>query len=971
MKTNIAIKLSVILLLGVLILLGGTGSKLFSERSQHLGKVISEIKFIGNLNTSKEDILSFIEMRKGAVLTEKLLNNDLKALFATGYFYNIDIKADTSPTGVIVIFELKERPRVEEIEFIGADEIFPSDLRDKMPIKENEVITPEKVNATREVILKKYRDEGFFHAYVKFEMGKINPKTNLVKVKFIIDEGDEIPVSKINIIGTKAVDPGEIIGFLDMKEAGLIESGHFKEASFESDKQKIVAYLKSKGYLDADIVPEGTNWEIRWENSRLKDKRVIIVNYKIKEGDIYYFNGYEAKHDYTLDERGMPLFLNKENNPEGTPKENLKPIYTIKQLEDLFEFSNDDVGDIFDEGKFQRDKALINELYSSKGYLYVQVMPKRKNIELTHENLLNYENCVGFTKAACEEENKKLNIPKLRKILTKNPTYSGRKFEHVDFTIRENFLAYIENIVIKGNKKTLDKVIRREVLIKPGELFNSALVNRSRERIFNLGYFKEVNFNTRPGSSETKMNLIIDVVEQPTGTISMGGGYGTISGFSIFTELGENNLNGTGQKVSGRIEFGPLRKFFQLSWTEPWIYDKPWSLTLSMFYSSRIINVGAASITDSASQSIKERASYETSGVGFSVGLGHRLSFNGLLSNWTHFHRYSPSFFRSSNATSLVDDSIRAQQDRGWQFRSQITNGMGYDSRDNIFNPTSGINTYFSVSNTGQFLGGQSHFDQFNPVIEFYYTWFDYTLGGLIRSNALRRWKVVQEFRTSSVFTYERVPKYNRPESFLRESERQRNPYILQQDLQFIGGYESLRGWFFQDANYPREWQNGANHRVLFSSELRFPIEPSLLWLVLFFDSGSMYEEVSKWSGTRKENAEAFDQLVQNQRWNPNLEQALGSYLTEHYAPGSLKPRAESLYDLNNPGRLTLSSTNLAIDRFRYSWGFGLRIQIPVLPLRLYMAQKLRYTGDPGHPFTAYEDSKNFQFVFGIGDIRF
>ena len=74
------------------------------------------------------------------------------------------------------------------------------------PIKENEVITPEKVNATREVILKKYRDEGFFHAYVKFEMGKINPKTNLVKVKFIIDEGDEIPVSKINIIGTKAVD---------------------------------------------------------------------------------------------------------------------------------------------------------------------------------------------------------------------------------------------------------------------------------------------------------------------------------------------------------------------------------------------------------------------------------------------------------------------------------------------------------------------------------------------------------------------------------------------------------------------------------------------------------------------------------------------------------------------------------------------------------------------------------------------
>ena len=205
----------------------------------------------------------------------------------------------------------------------------------------------------------------------------------------------------------------------------------------------------------------------------------------------------------------------------------------------------------------------------------------------------------------------------------------------------------------------------------------------------------------------------------------------------------------------------------------------------------------------------------------------------------------------------------------------------------------------------------------------------------------------------------------------MRESDRQRNPYILQQDLQFIGGYESLRGWFFQDNNYPREWQNGANHRVLFSSELRFPIEPSLLWLVLFFDSGAMYEDVSKWTGTRKTDAQAYDQLVLNQRWNSNSDQALNIYFREHYDPFSLKPLAESPLELNNPGRLVLSGDNLAVDRFRYSWGFGLRIQIPVLPLRLYMAQKLRYTGVADHPFSTYNDSKNFQFVFGIGDIRF
>jgi outer membrane protein insertion porin family len=968
-------KLFILANLAGFILTKGSCNRIFSNPKDYIGKVVEDIKFEGNKNTTNEDILNFIDIRKGKVLTEKMLNQDLKSLFATGYFYNIDVKAELGVSGVILIFELKERPKVEEIEFVGADEVFPSDLRDKMPLKENEVITPEKVNSTKEVILKKYKDEGFFHAYVKFEMGKINPKTNLVKVKFIIDEGDEIPVSKINILGTKNIDAGEIVGFLDLKEAGLIESGHFKETGFESDKQKIVAYMKSKGYLDADIVPEGTNWEIRWENSEKKDKRVIIVNYKVKEGDIYYFNGYQTEHDLTYDDASaIPVFLNRENNPPGTPKDKLKPIYKIKEIEDSFEFTDGDVGEVFDEGKFQRDRQTVNEMYSSKGYLFVQVVPKRKSIELTNNNLVEYENCVGVSSDECEKNKKKYNIAKLRKILSKNPEYEGRKFEHVDFSIRENFLAYIENIVIKGNKKTLDKVIRRELLIKPGDLFNSADVNRSRERIFNLGYFKEVNFNTRPGSGENKMNLIIDVVEQPTGTISMGGGYGTISGFSIFTELGENNLNGTGQKVSGRIEYGPLRRFFQLSWTEPWIFDKPWSLTLSMFYSSRTILTSSGVILSDnpqVSPRVNERAQYEYSALGFSVGVGHRLVIGGKLSNWTHFHRYSPSFFQSSNPTSLSSDTVLAQVNRGWLFRSQITNGIGYDSRDNIFNPTAGINTYYSFSNTGQFLGGQSHFDQFSPVIEFYQTWFDYTLFGLIRSNTLRRWKVVQEFRTSSVFTFEKVPKYDRPDPLFRDTERQKNPYIQIQDLNFLGGYESLRGWFFQDRNYPGEWRDGAPHRVLFSSELRFPIEPSLLWLVTFFDSGAMYEEVNRWTGQRKDNAKLFDQAVQNQRWNPNLDRAMSTYLLENYNPNNQKTAAHSPYELNDPGRLILSSRNLSLENFRFSWGFGLRIQIPVLPLRLYMAQKLRYTGDAEHPFTYYNDDKNFQFVFGIGDIRF
>ncbi|BDA78950.1 peptide-binding protein [Leptospira kobayashii] len=932
---------------------------LYSNRTSFVNKKITKIEFQGNRNTSSSDILEMMEMRVDVLLTTEMINADIRSLFQSGYFFQIDIQGELDGTdGVKVLVVVQERPRVKDIDFIGADEVFPSDLREKIPLKENEVITPKKVALSKEVILKKYRDEGFFLAYVRFETDPIDEETNTVRAKFIIDEGEEIPVSKINIFGNSEVDTYELQGILDLKESGIIESGVFKESAFESDKQKIIGFLKSKGYVDAELSNDGTNWEIKWENPKKKDKRVVIVNFKLTEGDQYFFNGYSTAHDMTLAPNGMPLYLNKENNPVGTPSEEWKPVYEIKHIKSLYEFGDNDIGEVFDESKFQKDRGTINENYSQKGYLFAQVIPRRRIVELSEDSLSRYENCSKRTNPdaikECEEEYSRLNIAKLRSLYDANKGLRGKKFIHVDFTIRENNLAFVENIIIKGNKKTLDRVIRRELLFKPGDLFNSMLVNRSRERIFNLGYFKEVNFNMRPGSDETKMNLIIELVEQPTGTVSMGGGYGTITGFSIFTQLGENNLNGTGQQIQGRIEFGPIRRYFQLSWTEPWLYDKPWSLTLSAFYSARTLYVGATSITENNNQGIKETASYERAGVGVSAGIGHRF-----LINWTHFHRYSPSFFASTRPTSLVSDQVLAEVDRGWQFRSQLTNGIAYDSRDNVFNATQGFNLVFSLDNVGQVLGGESHFDQYSPIMEYYQTWFDYTFFGLIRKNALRRWRVVQQFRTSSVFTYERAP-------FRKSQDKEKVPYIQVQDRLYLGGYESLRGWFFDDKYYPDEWKNGAASRVLFTSELRFPIEPSLLWFVVFWDAGAMYEEVNKAVGERKDYFKAYDQTVLNQRYTQPYE----TYFYEHFNQYG-QPLAESPLDLNDPGRLVLSSKNMSLQNFKYSWGFGLRIQIPVLPLRLYFAQKIRYTGSGEHPFSTYPDSNTFQFVFGIGDLRF
>ena len=660
-----------------------------------------------------------------------------------------------------------------------------------------------------------------------------------------------------------------------------------------------------------------------------------------------------------------PLFLNKELNPPGTPEGKLKPVYPRDFLVNLLEYTNRDVGEVFNELRFYNDRNVINEFYAQKGYLFAQVVPNRTYIRLTKAELDKYSCEKAANKKSCEEDYKKFNIAKLKNLLATRPEMENANLVHIDMTIRENHLAYIENIIVKGNKKTLDKVIRRELLFKSGDLYNSMLVNRSREKIYNLGYFKEVNFNMRPGSDESKMNLVVEVVEQPTGSISMGGGYGTLSGFSIFTEVGERNLNGTGQKVSGRLEYGPIRKYFELSWTEPWLFDKPWAFTTSAFFGNSKRYAGAVSISENNS-GINEVATYERNEFGLSFGLGHRF-----LINWQHFHRYTPSYYSSSNASALVSDQVLAEVNRGWQFKSKLTNGISHDNRDNIYSPTSGHMVMLSMDNVGQYLGGNSHYDNFKPLMEYYHTWFDYTLFGLFRKHTLRRWKVVQEFRMSSSFTYERGPKYGSDDEMRKlinpnYDPRISNPYLQAQDLQFMGGYESLRGWDYEDKHYPFEWRDGANHRVLFGTEVRFPIEPSLLWLVMFLDAGAMYEETGKFYGAKKEFYETYEYEINNRQASNPVE----FYLQEHFNNYGQQIK-ESPYSLNDPERLTLSRNNLALDRFRFSWGFGFRIQIPVLPLRLYFAQKLRYTGDSAHPFTTYADDNKFQFVFGIGDVRF
>ena len=321
---------------------------------------------------------------------------------------------------------------------------------------------------------------------------------------------------------------------------------------------------------------ELTGYEIRWRNPKNHEEgRVVVITYKIREGNPIYFGGYSLEH--------VPKRLNQELNPPERvrpKKEQLKPVYTPEMLLGFLEYGNDYLAEIFDETRYFRDRGSMQDAYARQGYVFAQIQPQKIDFKLENDVLERYASCKKIETAQtadqkkCQEEANWLPLAQLRELLHENPQLTGKPLRHIHFSVSENTLAYVENIIIRGNEKTKEYVIRREILIKEGQLFNSALVTISRQRLINLQYFSEVNLQMRPGSAQDKMNIVFEVKEQPTGIIRMGGTYGVNSGFALNMELGENNLQGTGQSISGGMNYGPNQRRLNVNWNEPWFYER-------------------------------------------------------------------------------------------------------------------------------------------------------------------------------------------------------------------------------------------------------------------------------------------------------------------------------------------------------------------------------------------------------------
>lgn len=497
---------------------------------------------------------------------------------------------------------------------------------------------------------------------------------------------------------------------------------------------------------------------------------------------------------------------------------------------------------VFDEDKFQEDIGRLSAVYRSKGFLDVKLFDKigysvdgtLMYISIVIEEGKKYlvgkigiEGELAFpeketAQAIKVNKDDAFDFQKLRDDMDNIRTFYYNKgymdaqvdLQHkynattdrmdITYIIKANNEVFVGKINITGNNKTKDKVIRRELRVYPGEKYSGEKLKRSKERLYNMGFFEDVYLDTASTREKDIKDLNVTVKETKTGEFSFGGGYSSVDAFIGFVQIRQKNFDianfpyftGAGQDLVVRAEAGSARTNYFLGWTDPWIFDYPLLLGFDLYR--------------------QEHERYGTSGydyaeerTGGSLRLGKELTEHigtGLVYNLEEV------------AISDIPDnaSLALKEERGENYLSRLTWNLRYDTRDNVYSPSRGSLTNLSLENAGSFLGGDKDF-----VKVFTYTSYYYSLLESVVLELSGRAGVVESCSDSKT-----VPIYERF---------------------FAGGAATIRG-YKQRGIGPRDSSDvnlvvGGNSTVIGNAEITFPIFKNLIKGAVFYDVGSVMEE--------------------------------------------------------------------------------------------------------------------------------
>jgi len=359
---------------------------------------------------------------------------------------------------------------------------------------------------------------------------------------------------------------------------------------------------------------------------------------------------------------------------------------------------------------------------------------------------------------------------------------------NVEIFINEGEPITVGTIEVRGNTKTYDKIILRNIMLRPGDEFKRDLIVFSQEQIYNLGYFEDVRVIPVPDESDPNvLNIIIEVQEKLTGSINLGGSYSEYAGLSMFLKYEEQNILGRGYKGSVQFEIGKKVETYQLGFANPNLFDTPTYVSMNLYkkdldYSDYTILRNGGSLT---------------------VGRKLALYTAGYLS-------YSLESVEVRDVSVAAGNEIEEKK----ELRSSASLSFVRDSRDNRFEPTRGTNNSLTGELGGKFLGGDVNYYK----VEGTSNWFFKSFWKFVFSVYLKTGFVEKLEPSTEVPIYER--------------------FFVGGNIYGVRGYEDKALSPLDDDGYYR----GGNFYFTTSFSYKFPIVERMITGYLFWDVGRAWD---------------------------------------------------------------------------------------------------------------------------------
>jgi outer membrane protein insertion porin family len=638
------------------------------------------------------------------------LRQDFQTLWATKFLDNLSIEVTDLPfengvVGKLIAFNMEERQRVKIVDYIGAKHLEQSKIDEKLKEENAEIrldtfIDPGVIRKVKKVVLDMLAEKGYQFASVAPEVKVLPGGPKLVNLTFLVDEGPQVKIRDLVFIGNKAIPSSTLKRQMkNNKGRGLFAfitgAGPYQEGKFEEDADRVVAYYRDRGYIGARVSEPSLRYI---EDSLDRRSRWVELRVEVTEGERYRIATFSFEGNKVV------------------KSEALRPLFKVKE------------GDWYSDKVIRKGYEKARELYGAGGYYQFNLVPLTKphtEGAATPEPAKGPEGAAaadpeqaGGPSAPAQVETKAVAQPAAQPAAPAKTGTKARKLPtdapmvDVVLQVDEGKQYFIDRITFTGNTTTRDTVVRREIRLYEEGVFNTEALKFSIKRINQLAYFKQlegtkdVDVKEAPGT-DNKMNITLKLEEQNRNQIQFGAGVSQYEGF--FGTLGFQTANflGRGETFSVNLQAGTLAQNYQVSFTEPYLFDRAITGGVSLF-----------------KRKLDYQSQFTQSSWGGDIIFGFPIKdFTRLFLDYSYEHTSVVNVNTIYQDPSLVQNNPYLAETLllgvgGARTISKIIPSVVYNTIDNPLFPTTGKKMSLTAELAG--LGGDTNF--WKPSVEA--TWY-------------------------------------------------------------------------------------------------------------------------------------------------------------------------------------------------------------------------------------------------------